>query len=237
MFSELVTTLHPIQKEQIQSMDPAFPVDDADYYAVYDEDGSILSAIALIEEDSCTYECYGYTKPSHRGQGLFSELLDIAIDELPEDVQFLFYTNGKEPDTMAAIRAFEAELILEEHMMELPLEPYLTNDINEENNESAPVSVNEADMDGTRTLDYENEYGIVHISVFSSYYYLYGFEIREELRGQGYGKQFLNHVLYDLAKRAPLPLRLQVSGDNLPALSLYKKTGFQITETLSGYLY
>ncbi|WP_243134402.1 GNAT family N-acetyltransferase [Enterocloster asparagiformis] len=32
-------------------------------------------------------------------------------------------------------------------------------------------------------------------------------------------------------------LTLQVSGDNLPALRLYKKTGFHITETLSYYLY
>ena len=93
------------------------------------------------------------------------------------------------------------------------------------------------DADGTLTRNYETEYGIVHSSVFSSYYYLYGFEIREDLRGQGYGKRFLNQVLLDLAKHAPLPLRLQVSGENLPALSLYKKTGFQITETLSGYLY
>ena len=32
-------------------------------------------------------------------------------------------------------------------------------------------------------------------------------------------------------------LNLQVSGQNLPAFNLYKKTGFRITETLSRYLY
>ena len=30
---------------------------------------------------------------------------------------------------------------------------------------------------------------------------------------------------------------LQVAGDNMPAIALYKKTGFRITETLCCYLY
>ena len=64
-----------------------------------------------------------------------------------------------------------------------------------------------------------------------------GPEIFEEYRGQGYGKALLLQVISDLISCNPLPLRLQVSGENIPAVSLYKKTGFQIAETLSGYLY
>ena len=33
------------------------------------------------------------------------------------------------------------------------------------------------------------------------------------------------------------PVLLQVAGNNTPALALYKKTGFRITETLCCYLY
>ena len=36
---------------------------------------------------------------------------------------------------------------------------------------------------------------------------------------------------------SPRPVLLQVSGGNAPALTLYKKTGFRITETLCCYLY
>lgn len=232
MSATMITTLNPFQKEQIQSMNRSFPVDDADFFALYEVDGSIHSAAAFIMEGSDTYECYAFTDPDHRRQGLFSNLLDLAIETFPEDTEFLFYTNGTDNDCMAVLEALEAELVLEEHMMEMNLQTLLLPQDSNVN-----LTWKEANIDGTRTWQYENPNGSVNISVFSSYYYLYGLEIRESLRGRGYGTQLLNQVLHDLAERNPLPLRLQVSGDNIPAVSLYQKTGFQITETLFGYLY
>ena len=231
MSAMILTELTHAQKEQICTLHTSFPLDGADLFAVLEADGAIRSAAAFLKEDETTYECFAYTEPAYRSQGMFSELLDLAIDELPEDTEFLFYTNGSDPDCMAVLEALEAELVMEEYMMEISLSEIPAADkVND-------ISVKEIDVEGTRTLQYKSSFGIVNISVFSSYYYLYGFEITEELRGQGYGTRFLLQVLSDLAKRNPMPLRLQVSGDNLPALSLYKKTGFQITETLFGYLY
>ena len=232
MSASVIDHLNPNQKSQIQSLSETFPLDDVDLFAIYEIDGVIRSAAAFIEEDEFLYECFGYTDPEYRRQGFFFELLDMSIEALPEDSEFLFYTNGNDKDCMAAIHALEAELALEEHMMELDLSAF-----------SAPMSsdsaltMEEADLDGTLTRIYKTPYGIVHISVFSSYYYLYGLEIQELFRGQGHGKTLLHQVLHDLKTKNPLPLRLQVSGDNSAALSLYKKTGFQITETLFGYLY
>ena len=232
MSASVIDHLNPNQKSQIQTLSEAFPLDDVDLFAIYEIDGVIRSAAAFIEEDEFLYECYGYTKPKYRRQGLFSELLDLAIDELPEDSEFLFYTNGKEKDSLAAIHALEAELALEEHMMELDLSAFSTPMCSE-----SALTLEEADLDGTLTRIYKNPYGLVNISVFSGYYYLYGLEILEQFRGHGHGKTLLHQVLHDLKANNPLPLRLQVSGDNTAALSLYKKTGFQITETLFGYLY
>ena len=147
----------------------------------------------------------------------------------------MFYTNGKDQDCLAALMALEAELVQEEHMMEIDLEPFTV--LPESPDSASPLTRTETVLDGTNTWQYQNPNGKVNISVFSSFYYLYGFEIREELRGMGHGTVFLYQVLHDLASIRPVPLRLQVSGDNLPALSLYKKTGFRITETLSGYIY
>lgn len=230
----LTTTLHSEQKEQLLLMNPHFPIEDAAFFALCELDHTICSAAAFLKEDDLCYECYAYTTPSMRRHGYFSELLDAAIEALPEDTEFLFYTDGSDPDCMAALNALEAEQVLSEHMMELNL-MYVQDFVSEP---SVPdFTVNRTSMDGTETLFYQNPHGSVRISVFSSYYYLYGLEIQEEKRGKGYGKAFLSQVLCDLAKKQPLPLRLQVSGENLPALSLYKKTGFQITETLFGYLY
>ena len=70
-------------------------------------------------------------------------------------------------------------------------------------------------------------------------YYLYAFQIREDLRGQGYGRDFLLGMLALLAadRSAPRQVSLQVSGLNGAARSLYKKTGFRDAEALSYYLY
>ena len=127
---------------------------------------------------------------------------------------------------------------IEDDMMELDLESFAASSCFKTSDPgSGEFFVTEEEIDQTRTRCYKNAWGVVNISVFSSYYYLYGFEIKEELRGQGYGTTYLLQVLSDLANINPLPLRLQVSGDNTAALSLYKKTGFQITETLFGYIY
>ena len=238
MSAKILSALTPIQKEQIYALHPSFPLDDADLFAIYETDGKIRSAAVFLTEDDTTCECFACTDPSFRRQGMFSELLDLSIDELPEDTELIFYTNGTDADCMATLDALEAELILEEHMMELDLASFDVSSFAETSaSNPSPVTVKEDVLDHTLTRCYESSCGVVNISVFSSYYYLYGFEIKEALRGQGYGKQFLFQVLTDLIRQNPMPLRLQVSGENAPALSLYKKTGFQITETLFGYLY
>lgn len=234
MSATITTSLQPFQKAQIQSMNPAFPVDDAELFAIYELDGSIRSATAFLNEGDDTYECYAFTDQKYRRQGLFTELLDLAIETLPEDSEFLFYTNGTDPDTMAVLDVLEAECVLQEHMMEIDLSTWKKDQIA---HQETSITMTCSTVEDTLTRHYKNSYGSVNISVFASYYYLYGLEIHEKYRGQGHGNRLLCRILHDLAVHGPLPLRLQVSGANIPAVSLYKKTGFQITETLFGYLY
>lgn len=234
MPATLTPTLNPLQKNQIQSINADFPTEDADLFALYETEESIRSAAAFFLEGEDLYECYAFTEPSFRRQGLFTRLLDLAIDELPEDSEFIFYTNKKSPDTLEALDALGAELVLEEHMMELDLKSWKSD--SSKASDYAFTVTNET-VDDTLTRLYSSTHGSVKISVFVSHYYLYGLEIFEEYRGQGYGKALLLQVISDLISCNPLPLRLQVSGENIPAVSLYKKTGFQIAETLSGYLY
>lgn len=127
------------------------------------------------------------------------------------------------------------------------------------------IHLESLDIDGTPTLRFHSDHAVINFSVFPSHFYLYGFEVEETRRGMGYGTKFLDEVLAQLlveksgddpayspvgstcagsrsadsaaADMGPRPVLLQVAGSNTPALALYKKTGFRITETLCCYLY
>ena len=128
------------------------------------------------------------------------------------------------------------------------------------------IQVETLDIDGTPTLCFRSGHAIVNFSVFPSHYYLYGFEVERSQRGKGYGSSLqtvlvglfsdTENLLTDLytgrtVSGIPVavssrtgasgdhkrPVLLQVAGNNTPALALYKKTGFRITETLCCYLY
>lgn len=215
----------------------SLPLDDADLYALYEGNGQLISAAAFTRVDQDIYECAAFTAPKMRNRRLFSGLLDEAMAILPEESEFLFCTDNHCPDTAAVLSSMEAEHISDEFMMELSLKDYIPEHLPHPAPGSLTVRVTETSEDGIPTLHYSAAQGSVMISVFASHYYLYGFEIRKADRGKGLGTAFLSFVLHDLASREPLPVTLQVSGDNSAALSLYKKTGFRITEILSCYLY
>ena len=236
-----VSSLDSSQTRQIQTMVNkctdadrtrlSFPFDEASLFLYFEQGGSIVSAIAFIPMEDLLYECSAFTDPEFRGQGLFSELLDAGIDELPEDSELIFYADKKNSAAAAVLEAIGAELDSEEHMMELLPEDFsaasfpLTADISE-------VLL---DVDGTPTRHFSSDNAVINFSVFPSHYYLYGFEVKETCRGKGYGTNFLQTVLTMLSSENKI--LLQVSGDNAPALALYKKTGFRISETLCCYLY
>ncbi len=87
----------------------------------------------------------------------------------------------------------------------------------------------------------EKAVGSCYLDLREKKSYLYGFEIAEDMRNQGYGQTCLSLFLNTYFKRFgpgnEKALFLQVSGQNLPAMALYKKAGFQITESLSNYIY
>lgn len=277
-----VSSLDSSQIQQIKTMVNActdadgtslsFPVDEADLFLYFEHEDAIVSAMAFIPVEDLLYECSAFTDPEFRGQGLFSELLDEGISELPEDSELIFYSDKKNTAAAAVLDAIGAELDSEEHMMELNPEDFFASarriDSLKSSTDSSASGIDIhpefLDIDGTSTLRFHSDHAVINFSVFPSHYYLYGFEVEETCRGMGYGTKFLNEVLAQLlkgkvnnpacvpAKNAgfgtksaisvstvmdPSPVLLQVAGSNAPALALYKKTGFRITETLCCYLY
>lgn len=232
----------------------SFPFDEADLFLYFEHDGSIVSAIAFIPIEDLLYECSAFTDPEFRGQGLFSGLLDAGIDELPEDSELIFYADKRNSAAAAVLEAIGAEMNSEEHMMKLLPENFSIIDCRSSQTGSdvsaldliADIHSECLNLDGTLTLRFHSDHALINFSVFPFHYYLYGFEVEESCRGKGYGTKFLSTVLARLLNgnagaaadnTAPRPVLLQVSGGNAPALTLYKKTGFRITETLCCYLY
>lgn len=244
----VTSNLNPARKSEIQyivdasrqkeSITLSFPFEEADLYVCLSEGGRILSAAAFTEEAENTYECAAFTHPDARDRGFFSAVLEAGLQALPEDAELFFYVEEGCRDAENVLYTIGAEHLSDEYMMELSPDsegslfpdPFLSPP-------TSDLKVESADCCGTETLFFSDPFGSVCISVFDSHYYLYGFEIKESERHRGHGKELLFKVLSRLSSKAVLPVTLHVSGDNSPALSLYKKTGFRITEILSCYLY
>ena len=222
---------------QAEGLSLSFPYTDADLYVLLQENGQILSAAAFTDMGD-VFECSAFTHPSARRRGCFSRLLKAAVPRLPEGTELLFYTSAACRDAQKTLAALGARKAPDEYFMELFLDNFQSKpspDFSPNlpwHKPFHPELKEEASI-----LTYQAFCGSVHIAVYPDWYYLFGLEIQESFRGLGLGQALLFFVLSDLKDKNPLPLRLQVSGDNLPALSLYEKTGFRITETLSCHLY
>ncbi|GED68640.1 hypothetical protein BRE01_23420 [Brevibacillus reuszeri] len=61
--------------------------------------------------------------------------------------------------------------------------------------------------------------------------YVYGYYIRADKKGLGYGFAFLNRLLEQLQNDGFRKVCLTVGPDNVGAVALYQKAGFEIAET------
>lgn len=222
------------------------------------QDRQLLSVLAFVPYDETGAECIAFTHPQYRNQGCFSRLLAQVV-ETYEDCDILFPVSGKCGDTMAALQALGAELESCEHQMqrELPVPQHPVHSA-----EKAKLAENVGDRhsreeaeDGAEPAagnflkdDVEFTFypwgcdcaaaGTMQTSPVSDHgVCLHHVEIYPEFRGKGMGLEMIRLLLKRLAQCHVRTVVLQVSSDNLPALRLYEKTGFRITETLSYYLY
>lgn len=212
---------------------------DTFYYLFYQkQDGflHLISAAAILPYDDTLAECTAFTHPDFRRQGCFFALLDEILADFQE-TDLLFPLSNETTDGAAVLEHLGAELQSSEYAMELMLDDTAF---------TAPLpdfflKPCSQSSKGT-TLQMFQCNGLLLGSccltpVGKDSYCLHHVEISEAYRGLGFGSVMMNLLRSYLVRQNVRRLTLQVSGDNAPALALYKKTGFRITETLSYYLY
>ncbi|WP_394526400.1 GNAT family N-acetyltransferase [Lacrimispora sp. JR3] len=227
------------------SISLTFPMEeDCIYYLLYGEE-VLLSAISAFFTENQDYECSAFTAPVHRRKGYFVRLLKELLKETGE-TDLIFPVDETCPDTLAAIKAIEASFWYQEHIMELPPSQLFKTSHSKDRRYSDKLSLTIATSPEETPVQCVfllegSTVGSCFLDFLDHGTYFYGFEIAEPLRNQGLGTACLSLFLdtyfaHPNAKRFK-KLFLQVSGLNEPALALYKKAGFQITETLSYYVY
>lgn len=77
--------------------------------------------------------------------------------------------------------------------------------------------------------------GTINVQTLNDLPYIYGFVVRPEFRGRGFGRQLLSFVLAELLRDGPQPIYLEVDPENPPALTLYESLGFTIVVTFDYY--
>lgn len=73
--------------------------------------------------------------------------------------------------------------------------------------------------------------GALNVDEIDGDAYIYGFVVRPEYRGRGYGREMLTHAVQVITAEGPRPVFLEVQPDNTAALSLYVSFGFTIITT------
>ena len=84
------------------------------------------------------------------------------------------------------------------------------------------------------TLDRE-PIGTLNVQNLGGDAYIYGFVVRPEQRGRGYGKEILARAIADLVAEHPQPIFLEVETENDPAFGLYRSFGFEVITTYDYY--
>ena len=234
------------------------------HYLLTDSQGQLLSVLALLPLDDSTLECIAFTDPRYRRRGFFSRLLSLALKDC-RDQELLFPVSGCCADTQAVLDALGAELFRQDLQMERDLSLPLSFPCPLADSQKARACLKNHPCHLLIPEDIFSENALwrlvipelCHSCPTASYVVgscrtspvsrdslcLHEVEILPPMRTRGLGTLLIWNLLSCLqngnkTRNEPVgKILLHVSGDNHPAVALYKKTGFRITETLSYYWY
>lgn len=252
-------TLSPIEKEALlyltehcrlsDNLTLSFPQDANDYWLLNDDHGTVKAYFAACKIDEGLWECYAFTHPDCRSRGYFSQLLEQACDYGQEhgDPVLAFVSDERCPQALEILEHLEAKYSHSEYIMYIPLSSFgeattptdmvLEFDTVTDHCQEGEAGTQERQI--TVSAYNQSELSVVtcRLMIRDRKAYLFSLETLPKYRRQGLARRFLIQLIADLGNAAYDILYLHVSSTNEGAMNLYKKTGFQIKETLSYYLY
>jgi len=229
------------------------------YYA----DDTLVGYLTVYPWGTQEKELTGMVHPNYRRRGIFRSLLAAAKDEwLDKGVQkFILISEHASRSGLAFLEAIGAHHDFSEHEMVLgifrerqsfnervhtrkantsdfaALVSILATDLGDE--EKAKRFVTRFFQEIKRpfyigTLD-EEPIGCLNLDETEKEIGIYGFVVRPEYRGRGYGRQILEDVIRAIRTQTPKPIMLDVETDNTNAIGLYLSCGFEIRTTYDYY--
>ena len=216
---------------------PSFPA----FLLCYKESEDVLVGfLSAFFPDEITCQLYCFVHPSYRRQGIFDALEDQMFLQLDEtEVETILYPVYHENHTAHEILTDRDYALAEtEYSMSLSLCSYFPPSFSVCDADSLRVVIrSEKDTFLFEFFSKDVFLGQMHVYISGACYTIYSFEIKKENRGKHLGSFFLHYVITYLKGLAPQgQVLLQVTGSNLTALSLYRKFGFQIKESLDYYI-
>jgi ribosomal protein S18 acetylase RimI-like enzyme len=209
-------------------------------------------------------EASGMVLPEHRRQGVFRALVDgaRAVCEQRGTHSIVFVCDRRSQAAKAAFTAIGARYEMSEQKMRRdpqPLPELPDSSIRfqraalEDADVIAQIIADDSGMDAlyfrqivVRGIETGARHfyvakaegatiGTINVDVIDGEPYIYGFVVRPEYRGRGYGKQILARTIAEMAAAHPGPIVLEVETGNDPALGLYHTFGFVVAHVYDYY--
>jgi ribosomal protein S18 acetylase RimI-like enzyme len=228
------------------------------------KDGALIGFLSFAGIGGDEAEGTGMVHPDRRRKGVFRALVEAAKAECgPRGTDTLIFAcDRRSAAARAALQALGAQHTFSEHKMELAeakvsVEPQnrlkLQKASVHDADDIAEILAQDAGMQAERfrpmiaaaIMMQSRQYytakvdgqtvGTINIDIIDGDAYIYGFVVRPEQRGRGYGRQILARTIEEIVSERPQPVFLEVETNNAVALSLYRSLGFTITDTHDYY--
>ena len=235
----------------------------ATYDFLYYADNILVGYLNVETWGTKEKELTGMVHPNYRRKGIFRSLLTAARDEwLDKGVQaFLLICEHTSHSGLAFLEAIGANHDFSEHEMVLGI--FQERQSSHERVHTRKADANDIDAlvhiiatdrgDEQLAKQFvvkvfqelkrpfylgmlpEEPIGCLNLDETEKEIGIYGFVVRPEYRGRGYGRQILEDVIRTIRTRSPKSIMLDVETDNTNAIGLYLSCGFEIRTTYDYY--